>query len=68
MMLAQQIIWAVSLGLSKLSILTLYVKVFSLDYFIIAARATAVIIILWCVLSRATHLNPGFAHWGLSHS
>lgn len=49
MMLAQQIIWAVSLGLSKLSILTLYVKVFSVDYFIIAARATAVIIVLWCV-------------------
>ncbi|ROV99543.1 hypothetical protein VMCG_06338 [Cytospora schulzeri] len=50
MILAQQIIWAVSLGLSKLSILTLYSKVFSVDYFVIASRVTAVVIILWMLV------------------
>lgn len=59
MMLAQQIIWAISLGLLKLSILTLYSKIFSVDYFILAARVTTVIIVLWYVLPRATQLNPG---------
>lgn len=61
MLLGQQIIWATSLTLSKLSILTLYSKVFSVDYFIIASRVTGVVIILWFVLLPFSMklLNPG---------
>lgn len=51
MILAQQIVWATSLTLSKTSILTLYSKVFTVSYFILAARITAVVIFLWFVHS-----------------
>lgn len=47
MILAQQIVWATSLALSKTSILTLYSKVFTVSYFILAAKITAVVIFLW---------------------
>lgn len=47
MILAQQIVWATSLTLSKTSILTLYSKIFTVSYFIVAAQITAVVIFLW---------------------
>lgn len=47
MMVAQQIVWATSLALTKVSILVLYSRIFTLHYFIIAARTTTVLIILW---------------------
>lgn len=49
MILAQQIVWATSLTFTKTSILTLYSQVFTVNYFIIAARITAIIIFLWFV-------------------
>lgn len=49
MILAQQIVWATSLTLSKTSILTLYSKIFTVNYFILAAKITAVVIFLWFV-------------------
>lgn len=54
MILAQQIVWATSLTFTKTSILTLYSKVFTVSYFIIAAKVTAVIIFLWFVPFRHT--------------
>lgn len=51
MILAQQIVWATSLTLSKTSILTSYSKVFTVSYFILAAEITAVVIFLWFVYS-----------------
>lgn len=51
MILAQQIVWATSLTLSKTSILTLYSKIFTVSYFIVAAKITAVVIFLWFVYS-----------------
>lgn len=51
MILAQQIVWATSLTFTKTSILTLYSKVFTISYFIVAAKITAVIIFLWFVFA-----------------
>lgn len=50
MILAQQIVWATSLTLSKTSILTLYSKIFTISYFIVAAKITAVVIFLWMLV------------------
>ncbi|KAI3397962.1 hypothetical protein diail_10038 [Diaporthe ilicicola] len=50
MILAQQIIWATSLALCKTSILTLYSKIFTVSYFVVAAKITAVVIFLWMLV------------------
>ncbi|KUI53671.1 hypothetical protein VP1G_01089 [Cytospora mali] len=50
LMLAQQVVWATSLAFTKISILTLYSRVFSVSYFVVASRVTAVIIVLWMLV------------------
>lgn len=76
MLLAQQVFWAMSLGLSKLSILTLYSKVFSVDHFILLSLVTGVVIILWCVHNPysdidaffISHPFPSSVAWGGGNS
>ncbi len=46
-LIAIQLLWAVSLSLSKISILILYSKIFSIPAFIWVARGTGIVIIMW---------------------
>jgi len=48
-LIAIQLLWAVSLSLSKISILILYSKIFSIPAFIWMARGTGVVIIMWAM-------------------
>ncbi|KAK8048232.1 hypothetical protein PG994_009962 [Apiospora phragmitis] len=41
------IFWSVSLGLTKLSILALYTKIFSIGSFVLITQACAVFVVLW---------------------
>lgn len=42
-----QCLWCTDLVLAKLAILTLYTKIFEIRTFIVLAKATGVLIILW---------------------
>ncbi|KAL2192563.1 hypothetical protein P885DRAFT_82101 [Corynascus similis CBS 632.67] len=44
-----QLLWALSLSLSKISILILYCKIFSVPAFIWAARITTAVIVMWAL-------------------
>ncbi|KAL2150090.1 hypothetical protein VTH82DRAFT_7766 [Thermothelomyces myriococcoides] len=57
LLLAVQILWAVSLSLSKISILILYAKIFSVPAFIWAARITTVFIIMWALTTSIMGLT-----------
>lgn len=49
LLIAVQLLWATSLSLVKISILILYCNVFSLKPFIIAAKVTSAIIVMWAL-------------------
>jgi hypothetical protein len=57
MMFAQEVVWATSLALTKISILALYCKVFTLRTFIVVAQVTVCIIVLWYFASDPVHLS-----------
>ncbi|KAI2470484.1 hypothetical protein F4781DRAFT_390340 [Annulohypoxylon bovei var. microspora] len=48
-LIAIQVLWAVSLSLCRISIIHLFSKIFLVQAFIVAARATYVLIILWAL-------------------
>ncbi|KAK8084911.1 hypothetical protein PG997_006182 [Apiospora hydei] len=66
MMLAQQIVWATSLAFTKISILVLYCRIFTLRMFTIVAWVTSVVILLWVILVVAGSLaicQPAAFNW-----
>ncbi|KAI1394875.1 hypothetical protein F4819DRAFT_229438 [Hypoxylon fuscum] len=48
-LIAIQVFWAVTLGLCRISIIHLFTKIFVVNRFILIARATYVLIILWAL-------------------
>lgn len=44
-----QVLWSISLGLTKSSILILYTKVFHTNSFILMSKITAILVFLWLV-------------------
>ncbi|KAI0127594.1 hypothetical protein BJ170DRAFT_722844 [Xylariales sp. AK1849] len=50
LVLVVQVLWSISLGLTKGSILLVYAKVFSLPRFIVASKLTALLILLWALV------------------
>ena len=42
--------WSLSLGLTKLSILALYMKIFSIKSFVLLAQGCAVFVVLWSMV------------------
>ena len=44
------IFWSLSLGLTKLSILALYTKIFSIGSFVLVTQACAVFVIIWAMI------------------
>lgn len=44
-----QVMWCFNLTLTKAAILTLYIKIFTMPSFVIAAKATMVVAICWYV-------------------
>lgn len=42
--------WSLSLGLTKLSILALYTKIFSVGSFVLVTQACAVFVVLWAMV------------------
>ncbi|KAL2157935.1 hypothetical protein VTH06DRAFT_4990 [Thermothelomyces fergusii] len=57
LLLVIQILWALSLSLSKISILILYTKIFSVPAFIWAARITTVVIVMWALTTSIMGLT-----------
>ncbi|OHE97206.1 integral membrane protein [Colletotrichum orchidophilum] len=50
-LVAQQILWAISLSLCKISILLLYSKIFSTKFMILSARILAAFTMMWTVVT-----------------
>ncbi|OCK85738.1 hypothetical protein K432DRAFT_286131 [Lepidopterella palustris CBS 459.81] len=48
-LIAVQILWCTSLMFTKVSILLFYTRIFSIASFRLAARVTAVVVVLWCI-------------------
>ncbi|KAI1373050.1 hypothetical protein F4677DRAFT_462617 [Hypoxylon crocopeplum] len=68
-LVAIQVLWAVSLGLCRISIIHLFSKIFVVQSFIIIARATYVLIILWAlaaILSAFFICQPFAFNWDKS--
>ena len=49
LVLVVQVLWSISLGLTKGSILILYTKVFQVNSFILISKITAILVFLWLV-------------------
>lgn len=47
MIIAQQVVWATSLALTKIAILVLYCRIFVVQHFITVAWVTSAVIFLW---------------------
>lgn len=60
-----EILWALSLSFSKVSILLLYCKLFPDLYIVLVARLTMVVIVMWAI---ATVLSGLFICWPISAS
>ncbi|KAH9903597.1 hypothetical protein F4778DRAFT_91226 [Xylariomycetidae sp. FL2044] len=68
-LLAIQNLWAISLSLSKVSILVLYSKVFTVRVFVTIAKVTAVVICMWAlatILSCFLICEPFSYNWDLT--
>lgn len=44
-----QVMWTTDITIVKISILTLYLRIFTLRNFIVAAKVTMVAVVVWCV-------------------
>ncbi|KAI6087259.1 hypothetical protein F4821DRAFT_259218 [Hypoxylon rubiginosum] len=65
-LIAIQVLWAVTLGLCRISIIHLFTKIFVVQSFIVVARATYVLIILWAlaaILSAFLLCQPFEFNW-----
>lgn len=66
MTIANQILWAIAVCLPKVSILILYIRVFTMPFFITAARVTGVLILLLglaTVLGALLQCRPFAYNW-----
>lgn len=67
--LAGQILWALSIGLTKLSILVLYSKVFTVRSFTVASKCILVLVGLWSCATILTGIficQPVAMNWDLT--
>ncbi|KAI1093241.1 hypothetical protein F5B19DRAFT_491574 [Rostrohypoxylon terebratum] len=68
-LIAIQVLWALSLGLCRISIIHLFSKIFLVQSFIVVARATYVLVILWAlaaILSAFLICQPFAFNWDRS--
>lgn len=64
---AIQFTWIIALTMAKISVLLLYVKVFPLPYTVLAARVSAVVVVLWStasVVATVLICRPISYSWG----